>query len=241
MTLALRTQLGQGYSPTAPTEWQYFSSVNRGWLGQKPALIYCHGSGDTAATILAKTGQKALIDALSQEYAVLACDLGLQAWGNDRHVQAIEEAVTYIEATRGTSGQIVLVGGSMGNLGALGYLRLHPEKVRAYVGIIPALDLANLNLIPAVASDLTIAYGAPYNDATMGPTHSPVRYAASLDADVPIHLWTASNDTITVPSTADAFVAARPQTLRTNVGALGHSEAAVTAAQASVLSWLATT
>lgn len=242
MPIAQRTVIGQGYSPTAPTEWQYFSSTNRGWAGHVPPLLYLHGSGDNATTILAKSGQKPLLDALSQKYAVLACDFGLQAWGNNTHLLRIEEAVAYLAATWGGTARVTIVAGSMGNLGGLRYARLHPENVRAYVGIIPALDLGNLQTIPAIAAELVTAYSpSGYNDVTMGETYSPVKYADELDPDLPIHLWTASNDTITVPSTAAAFVAARPQTLRTNIGALGHTEAAVTAAQASVLDWLATT
>lgn len=240
MPLAMRTILGQGYSPTAPTEWQYLAGTAKAQIGQRPGLIYCHGSGDTAQTILGKVGQKALIDALAQKYAVIACDLGYQAFGNDTHVARIGEAITYLEATWKTTSRVVLVGGSMGALGALGYARLYPQKVRAVAGIIPGLDLADL-MLRGAAADINAAYGGAYNDATDGPTHSPVQYAASLDPNLPIRLWTASNDTIAVPATATAFVAARPQTGRVDVGALGHSEAAVTASQTSVLDWLATT
>lgn len=240
MPLALRTLLGQGYSPTAPTEWHYLSGTAKAQLGQRPTLVYCHGSGDTAQTVLGKTGQKALLDALSQKYAVISCDLGLQAFGNDTHVARIVEAVAYIENSWGASGAVTLVGGSMGALGALGYTRLYPERVRAVAGIIPGLDLADL-MLRGAAADINAAYGGAYNDATDGPTHSPVQYADELGPDIPIHLWTASDDTITVPATADAFIAARPQTGRTNVGALGHSEAAVTASISGVVAWLATT
>lgn len=240
MALALRTILGQGYSAVDPNEWQYLAGTAKAELGRKPALIYCHGSGDTAQTVLGKSGQKALIAALAQNYAVIAADLGYQAFGNDTHVARIVEAVAYLEATWGTTSRVTLVGGSMGCLGALGYARLYPERVRAVVGIIPGLDLADL-MLRGAAADINAAYGGAYNDATDGPTHSPVQYAADLGPDIPIHLWTASDDTIAVPATATAFVAARPTTSRTDVGALGHSEAAVAASQTSVLDWLATT
>ena len=187
--------------------------------------------------MLAKTGQKALLDTLAQDYAVISCDLGLQAFGNDTHVARIADAITYLEANWGTSGCVVLVGGSMGALGALGYARLHPEKVRAVAAIIPGLDLADL-MLRGAAADINTAFGGTYNDSTHGPTHSPVKYAASMDATVPVHLFTASDDTIAVPATATAFVTARPQTMRTDLGALGHSEAAVTASIPKVAAWL---
>lgn len=240
MSIAVRQSLGQGYSSAAPLEWQYLAGTASAQLGLRPPLVYCHGSGDTATTILAKTGQKALLDALAQRYAIIAPDLGLQAFGNDTHVARIVEAVAYLEATWGTRSRVTLVAGSMGMLGALGYARLYPQKVRAVAGIIPGLDLADL-MLRGAAADINAAYGGAYNDATMGPTHSPVQYAASLSPSLRIHLWTTSDDTIAVPATATSFVAARPSTGRTNVGALGHSEAAVTASQTSVLDWLATT
>lgn len=240
MTLATRGVLGQGYAPAAPTEWQYAVGTLRSWSGLTPALVYCHGSGDSTLTALAKTGQRPLIDALAQRYAVVAADLGLQAWGNDTHVERIADAVTFIQASTGATSRVVLVAGSMGALGALGYARLHPEKVRAVAAIIPALDLADL-MLRGAAGDIDAAYGGAYDDATHGPTHSPVKYAGQLDPSLRVHLWTCNDDTICTPPTADAFVAARPQTIRTNLGALGHSEAAVTAAQASVLGWLAST
>lgn len=238
--IALRTQLGQGYAPTATTEWQFVSGTTPAWRGDKPLLVYCHGSGDTATTVLKKSGQKPLIDALAQRYIVIAADLGYQAFGNDIHVTRITQAITYLQGITGNTDPVTLLGGSMGNLGGMGYVRAHPENVRAYVGIIPGLDLSDL-MLRGAAADINAAYGGAYSDAVHGPAHSPVHYADDLDPAVPMHLWTASNDTICVPATADAFVASRPSTLRTDVGALGHSEAAVAAAHASVLEWLATT
>lgn len=239
MALALRTILGTGYSATAPTEMHYLAATIRGQRGEKRGLIYCHGSGDTAESITAKTGQRPLLDALAQEYAVIGADLGLQAWGNDTHVARIIEARDYLSSQFGTSGKVLLVGVSMGMLGALGYARLYPGNVQAVVGIIGAMDLADL-LLRGAATSINAAYPPAYDDATDGPTHSPVKYAASLDASLPIRLYTASNDPTVVPTTADAFVAARPQTTRVDVGALGHSEASITAATAPAIAWLKT-
>lgn len=240
MPLATRTILGQGYSPTAPTESQYLAGTAKAQIGQRPPLVYCHGSGDTATTVLAKTGQKPLIDALAQRYAVIVADLGYQAFGNDTHAARISEAIAYLEQTWGTRSRVTLVAGSMGVLGALGYTRVHPDRVRAVAGIIPGLDLADL-MLRGAAADINAAYPPAYDDQVHGPTHSPVRYAAGLAPGVPIHLWTASDDTIATPATAAAFVVSRPTTGRTDLGALGHSEAAVAAAQPLVLDWLATT
>ncbi len=242
MALAQISTLAKGYSPTAPDEAQLTLATIGGTLGRKPPLLYFHGSGDLAPTLMAKAGQKALLEALAQRYAVIAGDFGGQAWGNPAHVDRALEAADYLSTTWGTRDRLTLVAGSMGTLGALRLARLYPHRIRAIAAVIPALDLASLQTFPAIAADLVSAYAPTgYNDATMGATYSPVKYAAQLDPDLPIHLWTASNDTITLPATADAFVAARPQTGRTDVGPLGHSEAAVVNATPALLDWLATT
>jgi pimeloyl-ACP methyl ester carboxylesterase len=234
MALAVRTRLGQGYSTAAPAEWQYVSGAVGSWRG-KPPLIYCHGSGDTAQTVIAKTGQRALINALAQRYLVIAPDLGLQAFGNATAVARIGEAIAYA-ASLGSTGKAVLVGGSMGVQGAFNYARLYPQNVAAIAGIIPATDLANSHAV--ATADVNAAYPPAYDDATMGPTWNPVQFAGSLSAEIPIHLFTASNDAIAWPSTATAFVTARPLTGRTDIGALGHTEAAVTASINPVVAWL---
>lgn len=239
MAIATRSVTGQGYSPTAPLEYQYVVGSTKAWTGRRPPLIYCHGSGETAQTAsaasAAKAGQWAILTALAQHYFVIAADLGLQAWGNDAHVARIDEARLYLESL-GASGPVTLVGGSMGNLGAMGYLRQYPTRVRKLAGVIPCVDLAAV--YPLASADIDAAYGGAYNDAVHGPTHSPVQYAATLAPTTPIHLFTSSNDPVCYPSTADAFVAARPATERTDLGALGHGETAAGAAAAPMLDWL---
>lgn len=241
MPIALRSVMGQGYSAAAPSEFQFVVGTASAWAGRKPPLIYCHGSGATTQTAAsgsaANAGEWALLTALAQHYLVIVADLGLQAWGNDTHVARIAEAKAYLAAL-GATGPVTLVGGSMGNLGALGYARAHPESVSKVACIIPALDLASL--YPMASADIDAAYGGAYSNAVHGPTHSPVQYAASLDADLPIHLFTTSNDPVCLPSTASAFVSARPQTGRTDLGALGHGDAAAGASASPVVEWLHT-
>ena len=229
----LYIEYGQGYSASAPTESYCAVTSERGMKGQLPVLIYCHGSGHDAYTQMSSLypGQKALITAMAKDYFVIGADLGLQGgWGNDLHRQRIEDLVAFVGTRWGfDTTKVSLMAGSMGCLGALQYARVNPGKVRNMALIIPAVDLADL-LLRGAAADINAAYGGAYNDATDGPTHSPVQYAASLPSSIPIDLFTASDDTLTVPATATAFVNARPLTRRRNLGALGHSDNAVAAA-----------
>lgn len=205
---------------------------------QPNGIIYCHGSGGTAATVYADTNvQRPLINQIAADATVSAADLGGQTFGNNTAITRIGQAVTYLRSTWGQSGPVVLVAGSMGVLGAMSYTLANPTEVAAIAGVIPGLDLADL-MLRGAAADINAAYPPGYNDGTDGPTHSPVQFAGSLPAGLPIKLWTSSNDTICVPATADAFVAARPQTERENLGALGHTDAAIVAATASMVAFV---
>lgn len=235
--LSLRTTFGPGYSAVATSENSFILGSNKAWKGERRPLVYCHGSGGTAQSATSNVTERALLRALAQDYLVIAADLGLQAWGNDTHSERIGEARSHL-ATYGATGDLTLVAGSMGNLGAFGYFRTHQSDIRAVAGIIPCVDLDSIYALGA-AADINIAYDT-YDTNTDGPLHSPVRYASTLDANVPVHLFTASNDTLVLPATATAFVAARPPTLRTNLGALGHSDAAVAASIEPVCNWLKT-
>lgn len=238
--LPLRTEFGSGYSESAPNENFYITGTVRSWRGDNPPLVYLHGSGNNASTMTTTAGQYALLRALSQRFLVIAADLGGEAWGNDTHMNRINDAIFYMRTRFGYGAEpVAFCAGSMGTLGALNYLRANPSQVKGVAAIIPALDLADL-MLRGAAAGINAAYPPAYNDATMGPTHSPVKYAASLPSQTskPIKLWTSSNDAITVPATADAFVAARPSTPRVNLGALGHTDAAVAAAVDSVMDFL---
>lgn len=223
-------------------EWDVTLGAPPTWIGDGQPMVYCHGSGDTSLTVLPKSGQGPLIRSLAERHTIAVCDLGGQTWGNDTVITRIGQARTYLRNTWGSEGQVTLVGISMGGLAALAYALANPSAVRAVALIIPALDLNDLvvNNRGGAAADVNAAYGGAYNNATHGPTHNPAVYAASLRATMPIAIWTASDDPICVPSTADGFVTSRPQTARTDVGALGHSEASITAALDGVVQFVRT-
>lgn len=240
MPITPRATFGTGYSTSAPSEQQYVAGVPRAWSGGKPPLILCHGATDTAASIAAVDGFRALVTALAQDHLVVAADLGGDQWGNDTHLARIGQAIAYANSL-GATGKPRLAGISMGTLGALGYARANPGAIAAVGVVIPALDLGDLYANRGFSANINAAYPpSGYNDATMGTTRSPVKYAAGLPADLPIGLWTSSDDPYTVPSTADAFVTARPATWRTNLGALGHTPAAVAAAAPLMAAWMPT-
>lgn len=233
----IRRAFAAGYAASVPAE-QVYVAGRHPWAG-RPPLILCHGATDNAASIATVAGFNALVTALAADHLVVAADLAGNAFGNATSDARITDAITYARSL-GAVGKPRLIGISMGAAAALNYARPRASEVVAVAGIIPALDLADLKTNRGMGALIDAAYPPAYDDATHGPTRSPVRYAAELAQILPVCLWTASNDPYAVPATADAFVNARPQTGRISVGALGHTPAAVAAAAPQIAAWLTT-
>lgn len=223
---ALRSSTGQGQY--VASEWSITTGTAASWLGLQPPCIYAHGGGITAFTLWGtQPDQMATVRALAEAFTVSVADLGGDLWGSDTHVSRIASLDTYLQGNIWLCAEpVVLVGASMGALGVLGRALTTPARVAGVVCVIPALDLNDIhaNNRGGSAASINTAYGGAYDNATMGPTHNPVEYAGDLDPDLPIHLFTSSNDTLALPATADAFVTARPQTTRTDMGAVGHGD-----------------
>lgn len=205
-----------------------------------PVIIYCHGATGVTSTVLSHPEEMHIIYELSKFAVVLISDLGGDTYNNDTAIARLEEArLSLASLNIDTSQPIGLVGASMGAGVSLAYARAFPSKVAYVAGIIPFLDIADVrdNNRGGLAAGINAAYGGLYVDSTHGPTHSPVRFATGLPTDLPIALWTASNDTYTVPATATEFTNLRPQTVRTDVGALDHTMAAIAASTSGVVSF----
>lgn len=207
------------------------------FAGAEPrGVVFCHGSGENASTTVQQTETRLLCSRLSDKAVVHAGDLGFQTWGNDTAIARIGAAVAHLRASWGVVGPVALVAGSMGFSGACAYARANPSEVRGIAGVIPLTDIVDIMSRGATA-EVNAAYGGAYNDTTHGPTHNPIRFAASLA--MPIHLWTAPADPLTVPATATAFVAARPQTQRTILSpGQAHTLASVAEATPALVDWV---
>lgn len=230
----MRTSLAQGrYAPSAPTEWdvQFFR-------GETPnGILFFHGSGNTATTTFTVTETYDLCAQLGRIGHVLAGDFALQSWGNNAGIARTVDGTDCLDAIDGISGPFVFVAGSMGNAIAMAAALAHPTLCAGIAGIIPLTDIADIRLRGAAAS-VDAAYPPAYNDATDGPTHSPVRFATALPAELPIHLWSSSDDPLCPPATAHAFVDQRYQTGFTDLGPLGHTNAALAAATPDVVEFV---
>lgn len=236
---AIRSRVFTGH-PDGET--QIVLGTRDSWAGSvSTAVLDLHGSGSSAFAQHDVFQTRALMNGIAAFTTVLTADFGLQTWGNDTFALRAESARAHLEADWGLTEKLVLVAASMGFLNACNYARTHPERVAAIAGVVPGCDLtdlwANRGAGPGPGG-IDEAFGGAYDPEVDGPVYNPVEFAASLDPDIPIHLWTAPDDLITVPSTADAFVAARPQTGRTILPTGGHSMASIANATPAVIAWV---
>lgn len=216
--------------------------ANAWWDVMRPAplLIYCHGATGTAATVAGDVNETKLLRLLSRRFLVLVSDWGFDTYANDTGIARLVEGIAAARAARNvTADPAVLVGMSMGFGVAAAYTLANPTQVRAIAGMIPLSDLNDVvvNNRGGLASAVHAAYGGAYSNTVHGPTHNPLLLAPDLPVDLPIRLWSSSNDTFVPPSTTDALVTARPQTVRTNMGAKGHSTASIAGSQQAIADW----
>ena len=205
------------------------------WSRRRPVRVvfYWHGATGTTGTVISNAAETAMVRALARDFLVVVADFGGDTFANDTAIARMEEARVAVLARDDLnvdqSAPIGLVGASMGAGCTLAYTLAYSQHVKFVAGIIPGLDWNDVvvNNRLGLAAAVHAAYGGNYDDAVHGPLHSPVRFAEQLPADMPIHLWTSSNDTAAVPATATEFVNARPQTGLTNMGPVGHSPASV--------------
>lgn len=237
------SEYGKGFAFAG--EGYYLRGPRAAWwdrLAPVPLCLYAHGATGTTGTVTDNNDEMRLINALARKFLVVVSEWGGDQYLNDTHISRLEAGRVAAQTLNvDPSGRTGLVGMSMGAGGSLAYARAFPGKVNFVAGLIPALDLNDLavNNRLGLAAALNAAYPPTgYDDAVHGPTHSPVKFAANLPGNLPIRLWTSSNDAAAVPSTAAAFIAARPQTTRTDLGAVGHSTASITAAVADIAAWV---
>lgn len=218
MALAIRSSAGQGRYVAA--EWDVTMWPISLPVADRPPLVWCHGNYGTALADASTYGNELRL--LAQRHTVIAADLGFNTFGNDTGITRVGQVLDYLAAAHGLTAPAVLVGASMGGAVALNYAVRFPERVAAVVGIIPALSLDAPETNPAF-DEIDAAYGGLYDPANPAHlAHDPIAFAGDLPDDMPVHLFTSSNDPQCLPAHTAAFLAGRPQTMHTSIGAHGH-------------------
>lgn len=214
----------QGRTSSVPTEWDIIYRQPR-FVGPQNThgVIYFHGSGQDAPYVNSEPIQRALIRGLANNAVVIVADLALQSFGSPNCVNRAVEAMDYGEANLGVVGPWTFVAASMGNAGACSTALAVPDRVDKIASIIPLVSLYDAWANKGYGAQINLAYGHTYDDDVDGLTHSPLRMAAALPADLPIHFWCSDNDPLAELQFAQQFVTARPQTGLTHIGDHGHA------------------
>lgn len=218
--LSVRTNIAQSRYVAGEWDCKFVTTASLGTT--RPCLVWCHGNNQTALTDY--TGYNSTFRLLAQHFDVLIADLGGNTFGNDTGIQRVGQLLDYYNVPTA-----YFLGASMGASLTINYAVRNPARVAAIACVIPAIDFNDVEPGNPGLTNLNLAYPPAYDPETHGPTHNPVQIANQLPADMPVSLWTSSNDTTTPPHTADTFVAARPQTERTVFGAYGHGGIGVAA------------
>lgn len=221
---------GEGHASVMPGDYRRD--------GSKRGLIFGHSRGGDATQLVAASSSsyktmRAL--AASLMLPMLGTDAGgTDNWGNATAVTRMGQTLSYLRGSAvgaSTTDPIILVAQSMGAPTVLNWARANLTSVAAVVLFIPAVNITDVhtNNRGDLTASINSAYGGTWSEAAYGATYNPATYAASL-AGVPIQIWTASDDPIVIPSVVTAFAAAvGPSVEVRNLGALGHTQAAVEA------------
>ncbi|MGY1682412.1 alpha/beta hydrolase family protein [Geodermatophilus sp. SYSU D01176] len=164
-------------------------------------VVYLHGAGGTAESILGTEPRARLVEGLVDEgYAVVASDAHGDAWGNAESVAAHAAAAEEAAARTGTT-SVFLLAESMGGLpGAQLTTGSELDEVEALAGIYPVCDLSSV--YPRFADSVDAAHGDDV-DAALDRL-SPVDPAGS----VPVMVWASPQDTV-VPKAANGDACVR--------------------------------
>lgn len=148
---------------------------------------------------------------------------GPSLWGNSTTATRIGQAWTQVKSQLSTAtDKMLLIGVSQGATAALNYAKSNPSNVAAIVGIVPAVDIQDIdtNNRGGASTAIQTAHGGAPSDAL-----TPAKNASSFTA-IPQKLYYASDDTTVIPSTVTTF-AATSGASTVNLGAVGHTAATV--------------
>lgn len=236
-----------GYSAVSATGRVTVGETDTIWTPRSPragtcGVILVHGSG----------APKQFTDVVQQPSSVtlaatiagtgipcIAAEFGGDAWANNTCMTGIDAAWTTLKAAFPLmrTDKVCLVGVSMGGGAVARWSQLHPTSTAAAVGIIPAFNLKyEYDNIPGVVAAIEAAWG--FTGSGNYPAAADTLANASAASGVPIKAFYSSNDT-TVPSAGITqyinAVGASPASDMVDVGALGHTDAAVGAVNTTTL------
>lgn len=146
-------------------------------------VVYFHGAGQTATTIVDDPETSGLVDGLvAAGYTVAARDAGGNSWGDGPSVRDYLDLVDDLQRSS-SGGRVFLVAESMGAIAAAQVAGR--ADVAAWVAIYPVCDLSTIDE-PGLKAQIRAVYGAEL----------PARFSPVSWPDVPVATWASPDDTI---------------------------------------------
>jgi pimeloyl-ACP methyl ester carboxylesterase len=217
----------QGDMVMVPKNWS-------GGHGQR-GVLYVHGAGELAST----SANGTIAPSIATARPLLAQDLGVSPqtdnWANATVMSSLTTGQAYLQGTamQAKAGKILLMGGSMGALGALCWAAHNPTQVAGVFVVIPAIGMIDIwtNNRSSLRSSINVAYGqasgnttsfwgnadsvytggAAINDGTIGGERDVYTLGTtkpSLFTSFPIRMWYGGSDTTAIPANVTAFATA---------------------------------
>lgn len=193
-------------------------------------VMYLHGASATASEIVGSTATasiRLINEAIARAGFAVGAVTATQLWGNATSVARLTSGRDWIVDTHlAQDTPVALVGVSHGTAWAFAYAASNPSLVSAIVGILPIADVENVRDtdLGGFRSDIDTAWGITYPTA-LPTAGNPLLNTATLAA-IPMQLWYANDDPY---STGIADFATSVGAELRDVGALGHTDAAIAA------------
>lgn len=176
------------------------ANLNERFDGTSPVILGCHGMGGSALSWLPTAfpgSDYAMCASLAEAGFLVVCsDFGGDAaWGN-----AACRAKMLLACNTYSPGRSVgLIGGSMGGANSCAFIVDEPDKVNAFMGIVPAVNMDDMYAQPFFQPSMDAAWGGDYQTngfsfsghintteiATALGDDGCLIYASSIDEAVP--------------------------------------------------------
>lgn len=195
---------------------------------RREPVIFCGGMNNLPRVALTASYLKTLRKFVEHGFAVHVPYLAA-TWNNAAGQTSLNRAAAQlkVEASDPAATRVILVGASHGAGSAIRHAQAFPSAVACVVGTVPALNWGYLRTSDALniglRAALDAAWGVVYPAALPAGVDPSTRIT---DLTVPTQLWVASNDLV---SSGWENYAARPNVEVRQVGALGHTDAAIAA------------
>jgi dienelactone hydrolase len=127
--------------------------------GSIRGVVYVHAFGEVALSInqfVNGLNKASVINAIASVYPTVSFDGGAfgsgtttdtNSWGNPNAQTRLGQAITWLQSPSGggaKTGQVLLVGYSMGHALSLTYAQANPQNVAAIVGMLPVNDIDDI-------------------------------------------------------------------------------------------------